>query len=89
MSFFKTDKARLSAVERASTYLKAPYDSNVYQVLIWSARDMSSTTHLKQDEFDLKDGGNGPLKNQPIGRRTAHGEIESSRRSYSTVLLAW
>ena len=50
---------------------------------------MSSTTHLKQDEFDLKDGGNGPLKTQPIGRRTAHGDIESFPRRYSTGLIAW
>ena len=89
VSFFKTDKARLSAAERASTCLKAPYDSNSYQVLIWSARVMSSTTHLKQDEFDLKNGVNGPLKTQPIGRRTAHGEIESYPRRYSTGLMAW
>ena len=68
----------MSAAERASTCLKAPYDSNSYQVLIWSARDVSSTTHLNQDEFELKDGGNGPLRTQLIGRGTAHGELESS-----------
>ena len=47
---------------------------------------MSSTTHLKQDEFDLKDGGNGPLKTQSIVNRTAHGEIESSPVGTQRVL---
>ena len=37
----------------------------------------------------LKDGGNGPLKTQHIGRRTAHGEIEVPLEGYSTGLMAW
>ena len=42
MSFFKIDEARLSALEGASTFLKASYDSNSYQVSIMSARDVSN-----------------------------------------------
>ena len=69
------DKACLSAAERASTCLKAPYDSNSYQDFMWSVREESSTTHLKHEEVELTDGGNGPLMTPSIGRRTEHGEF--------------
>ena len=48
---------------------------------------MSSTTYLKKDEFEPKTGGNEPLMTKPIGRRTAHGDFESSLEGTQRVLL--
>ena len=35
------------------------------------------------EEVNPADGGNGPLMTQPIGRRTEHGELESSPKRNS------
>ena len=57
--------------------------------LFWSVKEESSTTHLKHEEVEPMDGGNGPVMTQPIGRRTDHGELLSSLKMNSRGLTVW
>ena len=60
-----------------------------FQLVPGFYEEEASTTHLKHEEVELSDGGNGPLMTQPIGRRMEHGEFLLSPKMNSMGLTAW
>ena len=65
-------------------------DSMSYHDFTWLANSLScSIFTLKHVEVKQKLDGNGPLKTQPMGKRTATGERFSSAEKYSNGRMAW
>ena len=77
VSELRLDKAYLIAADRISIYLRIPYDFNSHQDFIWPLKQASSTAHLKHEEVEPTDGGNGRLTSLPIRKRTEQDQLNT------------